>query len=1768
MALVIELDEEIQRHCDGTDVLFARLGDPVPLTPPPSAFDLSDPPRDPIAISFPDRLLFVANSQGFMVAETPEVIRMSKEIKEKGKGPSVLDSCLLDVKIGKVSILALSVDSLWLAAVVGSDVRFYSVDCLRKKESNFSLMCSIKSGVVKGFKWKKNTEKAFLILSSHGLLHLGHLQAPLKDVMDNVDAVDWSETGAFIAVAKKNTLSILSHDLKEQCELKLLFQSWSDDTDSECSIKVDSINWLRNDSIVIGCVRVFEDGKEESYLVQVIAFRELEFTEGSSKPVVFSFPDLFADISDDILPTGYGPCLLVSYLKHFGFTLASIKKAIDSHLLLVCWGLEDELKEAVSFEYENDIYTPRIGLQENGDDNLILGFVVDQTPSNEKVKVKIEAAFKEFVPNCTLWCLTSEGKLILFHIMRISDRSDSPETISSPNDYKGVDEKTSAAVTVKDQLPVTTSRLNDGVDGEIPFKESEPPQNLEKFSNTDDSILTGKKVQGTAISSAQLYSDQRPNAEKLPVVSSHMQDPGSILESTARLGIQESCFTGQTLSTASPIGSLSSETFTTKQVDTRVLEKKVEKELVGSTSGQGALFGSQSTGKLVFADNSNAKSSSSILDGSVPGNIYGSAKIGSENKLPSYQHGPISDGILPGGKPFNFKVSSSPPPPSMVSENKTIQSEGAATFLGKTRNSEPLPTMHKPLPFPLQGSMPGKSLNPMLQPSLDNSKNHRSTWMVEPGTELPKQFYNVKNMVKELDNLLSFIEREGGFRDACTVFQESSLLALQDGLQNLSMISQVHKNKIEKQLLEIQQLQNKMLQVSTRQVYVEGLVKQASNDQYWDIWKRQKLSPELELKRQHIFDTYQGLTNQLIGLERHFNTLEISKFGENGGVHTGWKALHANVDPLRHAQSFQKVYNTLNSQLAASEQLSNCLSEQMAMLNINPPSVRHPTVVKKLFESIGLSQEASIFHSPESIRRTSTSASTAKGNSKVNTLSTSKFLESGTVRRIYSLDKSLSKFEPPKTIVKRMFKESDIVVADKHVRTSREAFHSQTAGYAIHLQKSNETHASSFPNPSMPMFHSVAYPTSKGTQGKPCKESFELMPSFKWTMEHSGSTYNMKSDSHLDQPKSSSSPSAFFSNLHGIADGNFQLADSSSNVATHSVSQSGSPTVFKTAPYSKEMANVLSNSFPLTQTSVTFSGSSTPNMKTTLLSQKAENKTSGQLSQKPGKDGPTKLSARSSDHLGVSEKGLISVSDESTHCLQSGVRSVDGNKIAQVDVLESQSESSETSSILSHSVASELTPLFSTKQSSTSLTSSHSSTSILPFFSSSSSISSASISSTYIPVSSTLVFCEQSSFDTKPIKETQNTTPVPSSTSAPSTPSLFPSSKPFAVQSLKSLVPTSAIPFEIAVPQSPSLQRNVANFSSELTQLQASEGEGLLQTKEAGPLSKPVISQASTVKVSVGLIEGEPSVIPIASVSTLPPTSQPPEIQSATISPLSMIPQEKDEGIDLGSSQEDEMEEETPNMANAFNLGVLGGFGLGSTSPILQKPNPFGGSFSTPPISSPFSLTTSPGELFRPASLSIPPAKPIELSQPTQSGATSGGFGGGFSGFGQPANIGSGQQALGSVLGAFGQSRQLGVGVQGMGFASSGGFGSGGFSGAANSGGGFNAAGTGGGFPGAATGGGFAGAATGGGFAAAGGFAGANIGGGFAAVASKSGGFAAVASGSSGGFGGANPGGGGFTAGGFGAFNSNQGAGFSGFGGNNAAGTGGPPAQLFTQMRK
>lgn len=68
---------------------------------------------------------------GFCAAMTKDVIALAVEIKETGKASSsVQELSVVDVPLGDVRILALSFDDSTLAASVGGDVHFFSVNSL------------------------------------------------------------------------------------------------------------------------------------------------------------------------------------------------------------------------------------------------------------------------------------------------------------------------------------------------------------------------------------------------------------------------------------------------------------------------------------------------------------------------------------------------------------------------------------------------------------------------------------------------------------------------------------------------------------------------------------------------------------------------------------------------------------------------------------------------------------------------------------------------------------------------------------------------------------------------------------------------------------------------------------------------------------------------------------------------------------------------------------------------------------------------------------------------------------------------------------------------------------------------------------------------------------------------------------------------------------------------------------------------------------------------------------------------------------------------------------------------------------------------------------------------------------------------------------------------------------------------------------------------------------------------------------------------------
>ncbi|XP_040382440.1 nuclear pore complex protein NUP214 [Oryza brachyantha] len=1748
----LDLSDEVEGEEEGTtDFVFRLAGDPIPLLPTTSSplplFDLQSPPSRPLTVSDRHGAVFLAHPNGFMAARTKALIEASKEAREKGKGSTrcAQDCCVADIPLPGVSFLELSRDESVLAACAGNVMHFFSASSLlTDKDAEPLSTCTMEgSNTIKDFKWLNQASKAFIVLLKDGLLSQGSLGEGLKDAIENVDAVDCCKEGTHIVLSKKNVLNILSSDLKEMCCMSLLFQLWSDDNDSEdASIKVDSIGWVRDDSIVVGCVKLNEEGNEEGYLVQVIRSSGNTFFENSDKPVVFTYVDFFRGIMDDVLPPGAGPNLLLGFLHRWDLMVASNRKSIDEHISLLKWSsATDDEKSVVYLEMLEDKYSPRIDLQENGDDNVTLGFGVENVSLYQKITVTVGPEQKEVAPQHVLLYLTGEGKLNIYFLARISDPSELTQMkLSAAIEDSNVKKLISpATVSGKEFTPSVTSSLGRSILTESGAELSSAQPDRDQHGSTDvkniSPVSKTKEIVASPLAPASLApaSNMKPGISfSFPTVNTvGMNTAGSNTSSEFVSSCQQS----------------SSSTFINNQLG---------KGNVGSTQPVGALGGSQNSKK---DGGLNFKSLKFSSDGSTL------VKSGERSESGFGSH-PLQSSYTTDKKiPSSVGLSSEPLP--SISPIKP-SSAGPSSTGFRTGNIEAFPTSRgSPLP---QESI-DKSHN-RTHAAVDYSKNFKSGTMLDTEQDLSKKFYSINDMAKELDTLLAYIEKDGGFRDACITFQERPLSMFEGDLQNFLELLQIFKNKIVEQCSRAENLRNKMFQVSARQAYMKGIVDQSSDTQYWDIWNRQKLSPEFEVKRQNILKANQNLTNQLVELERHFNNLEMNKFGETGRIASSRRAIYSNKSRSSQMQ-LSSVYNALNSQLAAAEQLSDCLTKQISALNISSPSTKRGAVAKELFESIGLDHkmDASKFSGGTPSNSVKRYPSTREHITSI--LGPSKSAEPETARRRReSLDRSLASLEPQKTTVKRIAQQQRLKISsDLPFRSNKKIFDSQMA--AISQEKSSGSPTSSIVESYANKLH---YP-SEVLHEKTKPSSAQHNTLFKWVKESAGPsqgpqhkypdlTGQLKSS---DQPpKLAPSSPLSFSYSHKDVRENISSSNVSSSGTTHTVPKPSTLT-FKTTIIPK------TNSSTLPDMSPSMMGSK---FSQSPLSVKTLSGDSGGVSSmitKNRQGGQAVPSAGSTKGLDVSPQSVggafrdlnkpLSPEPSKSALLQG--KTVQLSKITDTVQIPAKGKPE----VAFQPPAFSPTPV---AQSS-------------PYSIKTAAPSSATSSSSTMKEAATKI----------------------SDALSPTVPSVFPPKESMPE-------PSSPLPDSPISSSLPSIPTPVKESSTGLNKI--------VSMPEVGTSEVTGTTVSASTSSSIPITEGKPPSIPETNGSLPSVPISAPEVAPAATESIVVTSTGKDVGPNNLSSDEDDMEEEVPSASSDLNLAALGGFGLGSVpSSSPQKSNPFGNSFTTSDnksSGSSFTLTTSPGQLFRPASLSIPSSQQAQSSQSASSTTFSSAFSSGLSGFGQPVQIGSGQQsgfgqpaqigagqqsgfgqpaqsqsgfgqpaqvgvaqqsgfgqpaqigaaqqsgfgqhaqfgaqqALGSVLGSFGQSRQLGS-------FGAGGFG--GFASASTSGGFASLSSSSSGFAGGATGGSFSAAAApaGGGFAAAAGPAG----GGFAALASKGGGFASAAS-SGGGFGGATQGSA-FSSGGFGAFGGNQGSGFSAFAGSGSAGSGGPPANLLTQMRK
>ncbi|KAK2401393.1 hypothetical protein P8452_08114 [Trifolium repens] len=1691
---VVKIEELEGDIVPSVDHFFVKIGEPIPLNSNDSNFDLQTPTTQPLALSQRFRLTFVAHSSGFYVVKTKDLIDSAK-----GSGSTVEELSLVDVRIGRVRILALSTDNSTLAASVGGDIRFYSVDSFLNKEVKQSFSCSLNDSIfVKDMRWTTTLENSYVVLSNTGQLYHSGAGFPLKHVMDSVEAVDWCVKGTLVAVARKNVLSILSSKFEERVSISLPFRSWIGDSEENISVKVDSVKCVRPDSIIIGCFQLTEDGQEENYLIQVISSKHGEISDDCSELVVQSFYDNYPGMVDDIVSPGSGPYLLLAYLEQCQLVINANMKNTDNHICLLGWLQDDDKGESAivnKLEIDRLKWIPKIELQANEDDNLLLGLCIDKVSICQKVRIQVDAGEEEteLSPYCVLMCLTLDGKLVMFHVASLAGSEVSPAVDSAEHDEEDASIK----------LPVDASS---NFSHELQKKEQELDQDVEVSENLKQKVSENLKSKpfaeemkpsliypkypevGSATNVQSLKSDV---LQTVPGVDLKQVNDSQILfaptEQWKNLGQKTSAL-------ETSIGSLTVNRHSTAPGLSSYKNFQDNTERTKELQNTNSSRDSQRANHLLPGETFSLPKNSNVPSVSASRNVNGTDyqnknyTVGATNA-----HAANIPGII-GGKPL-FVKDANVESPRIHSAGRPVQSSVQLPSIGAESSH-----------LSLHGnSTTAKSSVQKFHPSDEQHVN--SSKAAISSSDLSKQFGNINEMTKELDLLLKSIEEAGGFRDACTRSLQSSIEEVEQSMDSLSKQCKIRMCQVDQHLEEVHYLLNKTIQVVARKVYMEDIYKQACDSRYWDLWNRQKLNSEQELKRQHILNLNQDLTYQLVELERHFNALELNKFSQYGGQHIGRGASQNRYGPSRHVQSLHSLQNAIRSQLVAAENLSECLSKQMATLSLRSPSEEQKNV-KELFETIGIPYDASFgtpdtkafMKTPSSKKLLFSDLTGNKDKSKRTQASAMKSCEPETARRRRdSLDQSWTRSEPPKTIIKR------VLLQDRQKPKWKESSFSK------------EKIKSSMPVESAPHQMDARIPSA----------SFL--------------------DSHLALKDVSEHSKAF------IQDGNLkahtQVSDSKSRVLQKSnisaVPQRPafhlSPTIVpghstETRDLAAEKSNhkffdTSSNSeskpFSFTEMPQRFSISTRSTTETPLSVLKS--------SEMPITN--SKMSTATSLAMGDKLSGAFT--PESWKKNISSSQSHSSSTSATSNIVAKVTEFNFNKSWLENNIPA--VPDYSNSHASLS-----SSTSNTPSVSSaSSSVSSIAVSPAAVPVTlSNTMTSSNISVDSNQVPK-QTLSPSPNS--------------PFLNSTLE--LPKS----EIQPASVPNLKTNSDAATKVVTQLNEplnSESETKLgSSRNFSPTNEQPagnITSSDINAVSVSQSQ-RPSDAPLQLSTSF--------LTSASVSSGKNLGLD----VELTQEDEMEEEAPETSNSTELSLGSLGGFGIGSTpNPSFPKSNPFGGSFNnvaTSSSSSTIALSVPSGELFRPASFTFPSSQSSAPTQSTNSGAFSGGFGVGAAvpaqapnAFGQPAQIGSGQQVLGSVLGSFGQSRQLGSALPGSGFGSgfaannnTGGFSNaavGGFAGRTSAGGGFAAiASTGGGFASVtSTGSGFSGftAPVSGGFAApaGGGFA-APAGGGFAAAATSSGGFAGAGSG-----------------GGFGAFSSQGSGGFSAF-----SNAGGRP-ELFTQMRK
>lgn len=1064
------------------DVIFQRIGVPIPVSGSSEQlkFDVLSTPLQALAISNQFGLTFVAHPQGFCVVKTAELLRLAEDLKNnQQKASTIKELSIADVPLAGVCILALSGDGLNLAVSVEGWVHLFHVPDLVHKVNvkPFQSKLIFEGQYVKDFIWSTSRENGYLALSSEGLLVGGKIGFSFDHKEENVTAADWGPDGRHIALLMKDSkLRILSSNFQKGFHLQLTTQLQTISANKGYEIHVDSIKWVRTDCIVIGCVSVNEEGEEFEYPVYLLTSRTGGLYEEPNDVEMVEFDTLFSSIDASILPPKRGPYLLLNYMDVWELAVAANRRSIDDHIVLLGWVLENERKQTLALDIPSDQWYPRIQLQENGDDNFIVGIAMDRTSIDFQISLPTDdGGLKELPPCPVLLCMTIEGKLNLFSFARISEKWHIPQLVVAPTNVpiprslaergnKGSEVTISGSAALDLEMPGTKEDLNaktlqvnkqesetdkveycstfevqDASDvikpipiEKAPFisplrKEIDASPGISQASNHEHELEKVKVLNEFQVEKTYDALQPVPNDKptvitvktkeadinaKMSQASNEVHDMEKV-EALNKFQLQKSSgavkpMTGdksfsvsnqsqlrEDIQKAAGMFSSGVGTFFQTTVKTSLSEDTISTfaSSTASTPNKSAsevgafkIFEPVSTREnesgtgfsTISKSNSLTFPSRAVSTGSSNMHILGRESVQSSGHLLSSSISSLKSVSAAGGqlasgglKNINHGKSSVPGTAGAFGSTNlpSTSLSGSVIYSGVKENISSTPLSEDSRRTFVQPIMQrsSESLKPSGSYKADVQLTGRASGISEIEADFSRELEKVSNMANEVDDLMSNIEGDKMVSKASnTSFKKHLVMSIEDEIRKLSENCKVSKERLEEQFLNIQNLRDKTMQVDAWRIYMQSVIKQATDIQYQYLRNRQKLNPELEIKRQRILKADRRLKHQIVDLEGHLQNLEINNFEEQ---YDGAGRRHAKqLQKARQLQSLQSFYSTVNSQLLVAEQLAECLSQQMEALNISltPDKLGKSRNMKDLlFKSIGLSPGESCFPSPD-----------------------------------------------------------------------------------------------------------------------------------------------------------------------------------------------------------------------------------------------------------------------------------------------------------------------------------------------------------------------------------------------------------------------------------------------------------------------------------------------------------------------------------------------------------------------------------------------------------------------------------------------------------------------------------------------------------------------------------------------------------------------------------------------------------------------------------